>query len=79
MGSGLRRNGREHKGLNSAPYSHGTGYTTFLTRPHKDAHSSPFAFVQLYKLAVHSQFWSRLVGLPTCRKYLKQTCFAFSQ
>ena len=40
----------------------------------------PFAFVQFHRLAVHAQFWSRQVELPTCRKYLKQTrLVAFSQ
>ena len=40
----------------------------------------PFAFVQLHRLAFHRHFCRRLVGLPTCRKYFKQTCcIAFSQ
>ena len=33
-----------------------------------------------HRLAVRRQFWSRLVGLPTCRKYLKPTFYiSYSQ
>ena len=40
----------------------------------------PFAFVELHRLAVRRPLWSRLVGLPTCRKHLKQTSYSiFSQ
>ena len=40
----------------------------------------PFAFVELHRLAVPRALWSRLMGLPTCRKHLKQTSYSiFSQ
>ena len=40
----------------------------------------PFAYLQLHRLAVCRTVWSRLVGLPTCKKLLRSTAFqAFSQ
>ena len=52
-----------------------------LPNPSMQRHPKfPFVFVQLHRLAVRRQFWSRLVELRTCRKYLKKTCYiAFSQ
>ena len=52
-----------------------------LQNPPSQRHPQfPFVFFQLHRIAVHRQFGSRLVGLPTCRNYLQQTCFiSFSQ
>ena len=42
--------------------------------------SYPYAFLQLHRLAVRRAIWSRLVGLPTCKKLLRSTAYqAFSQ
>ena len=79
-GQGLGEGVPEYTGPNSAPHRHGTGCKTSRTLQDGDHPQFPFAFVQLHRLAVHRHFCSRLVGLPTCRKYFKQTCcIAFSQ
>ena len=35
---------------------------------------APRPYVELHRLAVRRPIWSRLMGLPTCRKHLKQDC-----
>ena len=53
----------EYTGWSSVQLKPATGYR----RPP----NSLFAFVELHRLAVRRPRWSRLMGLPTCRKHLK--------
>ena len=71
LGLGLGEADLEYTGPNSVPCKLGNGFKTFLTHPGQRHPQFPFVFVQLHSITVHRQFWSRLVGLPTCRNYFQ--------